>query len=381
MKKKGKNTILARSGLQSDPVFGAVVPPVFLSTTYTFDGYDGKREHDYTRISNPTRELLAQALAELDGGAGAVVTASGMSALVLALQLLRQGDTVLVSHDCFGGTFRVGSSYTEKGLYTVVFVDMNDEAALREAFTLRPKMLIAETPSNPLLRIVDVEKIVSLCKVNDCLSVIDNTFLSPVQQRPLDFGADIVWYSTTKYINGHSDVVGGALVARDKEVYEELLWWAGNLGLTGSPFDAYLTLRGMRTMDVRIRRQSHNAQQIAAMLDAHPAVSKVYYPGLSTHPGHALAGRQQDGFGSVLSFDLKGSTQNVMALVERLSCFSLAESLGGVESLVCHPATMTHRAMTEEARAKAGITDQLVRLSVGIEDADDLIGDLREALE
>jgi cystathionine gamma-synthase len=381
MTKKDKiNTILARSGLQTDRAHGAVVPPLYLSSTYSFDGLEGKRDHDYSRMSNPTRDLLTDALAALDGGAGAVFTASGMAALTLLVQLAGQGDLILISHDCFGGTFRLGQALAGKGLYNIRFIDMNNRDALEAAMAEKPAMLIAETPSNPLLRITDIASVTALCRAHGCISVIDNTFLSPVQQRPLDLGADIAWYSTTKYINGHSDSVGGALVFRDSETCDFLTWWAGALGVTGSPFESYMTLRGLRTMDVRIRRQSKNAQAIAEMLAAHPATGAVYYPGLPAHPGHDIAAMQQNGFGGIVSFEVNGGIAAVKALVESLKCFSLAESLGGVESLVCHPATMTHRSMPDTAKEKAGITDNLVRLSVGIEDCEDLLADLDAGL-
>lgn len=375
------DTLAVRAAVDSDTAHGAVMPPVYLSSTFTFSGYGQKRAYDYTRTANPTRDALAGALAALEGGAGASVVCSGMAALTLVFHLCREGDAVFVPHDCYGGTFRLARALGEKGFFRVRFVDLGDLAALEQAFVKdRPALILIETPSNPLLRVYDIAALSALARQHGALSAVDNTFLSPVQQRPLEMGADIVVHSTTKFINGHSDVVGGAAIARTPALCDTLFWWANCLGLTGAPFDAYMTLRGLRTMPLRVRRQAETAGRIAAFLNDHPAVRKVHYPGLAAHPGHALAACQQQGFGSMMSFELAAGQDAVRLFVERLRLFSLAESLGGVESLVAHPATMTHAAMGPEGRAAAGISDTLVRLSIGTEHADDLLADLGEAL-
>ena len=396
-------TAAARAGLCRDPHHGAVMPPVFLSSNFTFEGLGQPRRYDYTRSGNPTRDLLAEALAEAEGGAGAVVTSTGMSAVHLVLQLTRPGDLVLAPFDGYGGTHRLLDALQRKGLAEVEFLDTscspgNDLAALEEALSCGPRLVLLETPSNPLLRVTDLAEVcrrVRACDASrDAIIAVDNTFLSPALQTPLDpvlgGGADLVIHSTTKYLNGHSDVVGGAVVARNSALVEELSWWANCLGITGAPFDSFLTLRGLRTLHARIRAHLENARHVVDLLCRHHAVSKVYWPGLPDHPGHEIAARQQRGFGAMVSFELAGPVSrpdgadgldSVRAFVGALEHFCLAESLGGVESLVAHPATMTHAAMDPEARRRAGIGDRLLRLSVGIEHADDLTDDLRQALD
>jgi cystathionine gamma-synthase len=373
-------TRAVRAGIESDTQHGAVVPPLHLSTNYSFEGFGRKRQYDYSRSGNPTRDQLAGALADLEEGAGAVVTASGMAAVALVLELVPAGGVVLAAHDCYGGTWRLLDAWAKKGRFRVVFADLTDPAKLAEALAHKPDLIWVETPSNPLLRITDVRHVAQAARAVGARCVVDNTFLSPALQRPLALGADIVVHSTTKYINGHSDVVGGAVVAKDKDTAAQLTWWANCLGLTGAPFDSFLTLRGLRTLGPRLRAHGENAARVAALLEAHPAVTRVYWPGLATHPGHALAARQQDGFGAMLSFELDGGLDAIEAFVEGLAYFSLAESLGGVESLIAHPATMTHASMAPEARRIAGISDALLRVSVGIEDGDDLCADLAAAL-
>lgn len=373
-------TRAVRAGIESDTQHGAVVPALHLSTNYTFAGFGQKRAYDYSRSGNPTRDLLGNALAELELGAGAVVTASGMAAVALVLELVPAGGTVIAAHDCYGGTWRLLDAWQKKGRFQVRFVNLTDPLALAEALADKPALVWVETPSNPLLRITDVRHVAQAAHAAGALVVVDNTFLSPALQQPIALGADIVVHSTTKYINGHSDVVGGAVVAKDAAVAQQLTWWANCIGLTGAPFDSFLTLRGLRTLGPRLRAHQENAQAIAALLDGHAAVARVYYPGLADHPGHALAARQQAGFGAMLSFELDADETGIAAFLDGLRCFSLAESLGGVESLVAHPASMTHAAMAVEARRAAGIADNLLRLSVGIEDAVDLVADLRAGL-
>jgi len=374
-------TIAARAGVDNDAAHGAVMPPLYLSSNYSFAGFAQKRRYDYTRSGNPTRDSLSGALAELEGGAGGVVTASGMAAITLLTAQLKPSELLLAPHDCYGGSYRLFKAQAERGLYHVEFVDFGDKAALAAALARKPKIVWIETPSNPLLRITDIAATARLARAVDALVVVDNTFLSPALQQPLALGADLVVHSTTKYLNGHSDVVGGAVIWADAALGEQLAWWCNCLGLAGAPFDSFLTLRGLRTLQPRLAVHQANATAIAELLVTHPAVEKVYFPGLSTHPGHTLARRQQSGFGAMLSFDVGGGEEGAAAFVEGLQCFTLAESLGGVESLVAHPATMTHASMDAAARHRAGIGDGLLRLSVGIEAEEDLIEDLTLALD
>ena len=380
MTKHQSATLAVRQGIESDTQHGAVVPPIYLSTNYSFDGHKNPREFDYSRSGNPTRCILGDALAKLEQGATGVVTCTGMAAITLVTSLLGPDDLLVVPHDCYGGSYRLFTNLAKKGQFKLVVVDQTDAQALAQAIAQKPKLMWLETPSNPLLRVVDIEAISRACRDVGALVAVDNTFLSPILQQPLLLGADIVIHSTTKYINGHSDVVGGAVVAKDPELGELLHWWSNTLGLTGSAFDSYLTLRGLRTLAVRIREHQHNAQEIVELLNASDVVAKVYYPGLKDHPGHEIAAKQQQGFGAMLSFELHGGEAEVVAFLNALSLFSVAESLGGVESLVAVPATMTHRAMDAEARKEAGIKDTLLRLSVGIEDAEDLVADIKAGL-
>ena len=373
-------TRAVRAGIESDTQHGAVVPPLHLSTNYSFDGFGRKRAYDYSRSGNPTRDLLAEALTELEEGAGTVVTGSGMSAVSLALELVPAGALVLAAHDCYGGTWRLLDAWAKKGRFAVRFVDFTDPTALAEGLAAGPALVWIETPSNPLLRITDVRHVAQAAHAVGALVVVDNTFLSPALQQPLKLGADVVVHSTTKYINGHSDVVGGAVIAADPAVAEQLKWWGNCNGLTGSPFDSFLTLRGVRTLAVRLRAHEENARRIAARLDAHEVVERVYYPGLAGHPQHELARRQMSGgFGGMVSATLARDLEGTRRMLERTRLFTLAESLGGVESLIEHPAIMTHASIPPEQRAAMGIADGFVRLSVGIEDADDLIADLEQA--
>ncbi len=380
MSQSAPATRAVRAGIETDTQHGAVVPPLHLSSNYSFEGLGGKRAYDYSRSGNPTRDLLGNALAELEQGAGAVITSSGMSAVALVLELIPAGAHVLAAHDCYGGSWRLLDAWAKKGRIRVSFIDLTDSVALAAGLAQRPALVWVETPSNPLLRITDIRHVAHAAHAVGALVMVDNTFLSPALQQPLLLGADLVLHSTTKYINGHSDVVGGAVVAKDAAVFDQLKWWANCNGLTGAPFDSYLTLRGLRTLNVRLRQHQENASRIASRLDGHTAVRKVYYPGLAQHPGHALAARQQQGFGAMLSFELDGEVSQIAAFVDGLEYFSLAESLGGVESLIAHPASMTHASMAPEARRNAGIADSLLRLSVGIEDGDDLLRDLDAAL-
>ena len=373
-------TQTVRAGLECDDATGAVVPPIHLTSTFAFRGFGEKRQYDYTRSGNPTRELLGAALAELEGGAGAVVTATGMAAITVVGYLVSAGGRIVAPHDCYGGTYRLFDAWRRRGERQVQFVDFGDATAVEAALAAPAALLWIETPSNPLLRITDIERFAALGHAAGAKVAVDNTFLSPAWQQPLSLGADLVVHSTTKYLNGHSDVVGGAVIARDQAVHQELAWWANCLGLTGSPFDSFLTLRGLRTLHARLEHHGRNAQALAEWLSAQKAVARVYYPGLPGHPGHEVARRQQRGFGAIVTLELAAGLEAVRAFTGGLEYFSLAESLGGVESLVAHPATMTHAAMDPAARQKAGLVDGLVRLSVGIEALQDLRADLAAGL-
>jgi len=377
-----KATQAVRAAIESDTQHGAVVPPLHLSSNYAFAALGEPRQYDYTRSGNPTRDALGQALAELEGGAGAVVTASGMGALTVLTQFLSPGDTIIAPHDCYGGTYRLFDQQSKKGLFEVEFVNQTEMETLRAVCAeVKPKIILTESPSNPLLRISDLAAIREIATACGALFAVDNTFLSPALQNPIEFGADLVIHSTTKYINGHSDVVGGAVVAATEELAQECAYWANVIGITGAPFDSFMTLRGIRTLYPRIRQHEESATLIANVLCEHDNVAQVFYPGLADHPGHELAKKQQRGFGGMVSFEIDGGEAAVRAFVENLEYFSLAESLGGVESLVCHPASMTHAPVSEERKAAAGITPTLIRLSVGLESAEDLVADLVAALD
>lgn len=377
-----QTTRAVRAGIDCDTAFGAVTPPIVLSTNFTFEEFGKKRAYDYSRSGNPTRDQLASAIASLEGGAGGVITSTGMSAITLVLQaLLEPGKRVLVPHDCYGGSWRLFNALARRGAFVLDTVDFTDGEAVRDALKLKPALVWLETPSNPLLRVTDIAEVSAAAKEIGALVVADNTFLSPALQRPIELGADIVVHSTTKFINGHSDVVGGAVIAADAGVLEELAWWGNALGVVGAPFDSFLTLRGLRTLDARLRVHQENAAAIAEILGQHRAVSRLHYPGCVGHPGHAIARKQQGGFGALISFELAGGEAAVRRFVDGLGLFTLAESLGGVESLVAHPSTMTHAAMDEAAKEAAGITPGLLRLSVGIEHSDDLVTDLVAALD
>jgi cystathionine gamma-synthase len=373
-------TRAVRAGLETDDLTGAVVPPIHLSATYAFRGYGDKRLYDYSRSGNPTRDLLGAAISDLEGGAGAAITNSGMAAVTLCLQILSPRPRIIAPHDCYGGSYRLFDALHRREDLQVEFVNFGHPEALRSALSKPAALVWIETPSNPLLRITDIAAVAKLGHEAGALVVVDNTFLSPGWQQPFKFGADLVVHSTTKYLNGHSDVVGGAVVAATDELAQKLLWWANCLGLTGSAFDSYLTLRGLRTLHARLAAHGQNAVALANWLSQQKGVSRVYYPGLPDHPGHELAKRQQTGFGAIVTFELEGGIPAVKQFVAGLKYFSLAESLGGVESLIAHPASMTHAAMQESARRAAGLTDGLLRLSVGIEATEDLRADLAAAL-
>jgi len=374
-------TAAVRAGINTDKHHGAVVAPIHLSSTYSLKGFNEKREFDYSRTGNPTRSIFGQAIADLEQGSVGIVTSTGMSSVHLICQLLSTDDLVVIPHDCYGGSFRLFTHLAKRGQFKLIVVDQNNKTALAQVLAQKPKLVLLESPSNPLLRLVDIEEVTKACHEVGALVAVDNTFLSPVLQRPLTLGADIVFHSTTKYINGHSDVVGGVLVTKEQALGEELAWWANCIGITGSAFDSFLALRGLKTLPIRIKQHQENAVQVAEFLKNHPAIDAIYYPGFEDHPGHDIAKKQQAGFGAMISFDVKGGVAAVKKLFDNLKLFTLAQSLGGVESLINHPPTMTHAGMEEAARLEAGITDSLVRISVGIEDIGDILTDLAHGLE
>lgn len=377
---KNITTSAVQAGINTDEHHGAVVAPIHLSSTYSLKGFNEKREFDYSRTGNPTRATFGDVIAELEQGSLGIVTSTGMAAVHLICQLLSTEDTIVIPHDCYGGSFRLFTHLARRGQFKLVVVDQNDEVALAQVLEQKPKLVLLESPSNPLLRLVDIEKVTKACHQVGALVAVDNTFLSPALQQPLALGADIVFHSTTKYINGHSDVVGGVLVTKEKALGEELAWWANCIGITGSAFDSFLALRGLKTLPVRIKQHQENANQVAQFLKQHDAIEAVYFPGFEDHPGHDIAKKQQQGFGAMMSFEVKGGVEAVKKLFANLTLFTLAQSLGGVESLISHPSTMTHAGMEIEAQLEAGITQSLVRISVGIEDVSDIIADLSHGL-
>ena len=379
-KTRDPRTVAAANGVAADRAFRAVAPPLYLTSTFAFEGFGRNLGHEYTRTSNPSRDLLAETLAKLEGGAGAVVTSSGMAAVDLVLSTLRPRDLVVAPHDCYGGTHRLLAARRDREQFEVAFVDQGNEAALAAALRRKPELVLIETPSNPLMRVADIRAIAERAKETGAKVAVDNTFLSPALQQPIALGADFVIHSTTKYLNGHSDVVGGAVIAAASSDVEALASWANIAGTAGAPFDAHLTLRGLRTLFPRVECQQANAMAVAQFLVQHPLVAAVHYPGLESDPGHAIASAQQSGFGAMLSFEPVGGIDAVRRFVEAVEVFTLAESLGGVESLVAHPATMTHSSMGAEARRAAGISDSLIRLSIGLEAQADLIADLERGL-
>ncbi len=371
-----------RAGLDSDTAFSSIVPPIYLGTNFAFETLHSTPKYDYTRSGNPTRDLLGEGIATLEGGAEGIITSSGLSALMLCFTaLVPASGRIIAPHDCYGGTWRLLQYLAETGHFTVDHVDQTDPQALTEALQHPTDLVLIETPSNPLLRPTDLATTVDKVHAAGALALADNTFCSPLRQRPIEFGTDIVVHSTTKFINGHSDAVGGALVAADAEVGEKLKLWANVLGITASAFDSWLVLRGLRTLDARVRIHDANAAKIVELLATHPATTTVHYPGLANHPGHEIAARQQTSFGSMISFEVVGGLAGVEAFCHGLRIFDIAESLGGVESLVAHPATMTHASMPHEVQLAAGITPALLRLSVGIEPIADLLADIRDGLE
>jgi cystathionine gamma-synthase len=373
------STLAIHAGLNSDTQFGSVVPPIYPSSTFNFKGFAEPRAHDYSRRSNPSRDITQNALAALEGGAGSVLTSSGISALhLLAMTFLSPNDWLIAPHDGYGGSYRLFSLMWQRGFFNVRFIDYNNADEFRSALELKPKMFLIETPSNPLMRLTDIAAVVSEAKKIGALVAADNTFMTPLWQRPLELGCDFVVHSCTKYLNGHSDVIAGGVVSKTEEHAALLAHWANVIGVALGATDCYQLLRGMKTLTPRMERHDANAKAILAFLKKEPRVKKLYHPSLPSHPQRALAKKQQLAYGAMASFELDGDPKE---FISHLKLFTLAESLGGVESLIAHPWTMTHAGMSEEARLKAGITPALFRLSIGLEDAEDLIADLKNAFD
>lgn len=368
------------TGVNKDAAYNSVMTPIYQTSTFRFEDIGTTKGYDYTRTSNPTRRALEENIAALEGGAGAVAVATGMAAIATTLHLFKSGDHIVVTHDCYGGTDRIMRTYQEQFNIAISYVNMQNPENLRKALRPETRGVWIETPSNPMLNILDIRALAFIARQHGALSIVDNTFLTPVNQRPFELGVDVVVHSTTKYLNGHSDVVGGAVVAKDQSLAERIAYLCNALGQGQAPFDAWLVMRGIKTLVPRMALHETNARAVAEYLAGHPRVSKVYYPGLSTHPHHALAKAQQTGFGGMVSFDVRGTIDDVHRLLRGVKIFALAESLGGVESLIDHPQTMTHASMDAELRKEAGITETTIRLSVGLEDVQDLIEDLEQAL-
>ncbi|HET9137680.1 MAG TPA: PLP-dependent aspartate aminotransferase family protein [Candidatus Kapabacteria bacterium] len=364
----------------TDSEYGSIGTPLYQTSNFRFRKPGVSTGFDYTRSGNPTRNTLETVLAELEGGARAVAVSTGMSAISTVLAHFEAGSHIICTHDCYGGTARLLNHYKTNGTLDVSFVDLSDPSLLEDSIGSKTKCLWIETPSNPLQRVVDLPKLAEIAHKYGLLVCVDNTFLSPFNFKPFEHGADVVVHSTTKWLNGHSDVVGGAVIAKTKELGDRLYWLANCLGTTTGSFDSWLVLRGIKTLGVRMRQHEDNARQIATFLEGHAAVTEVFYPGLSSHPSHDLASKLFDGFGGVISFRIAGGLKEAHKILGATNIFALAESLGGVESLIEHPATMSHASMGEELRAKAGITDDIIRISIGIEHIDDLITDLEQAL-
>ena len=382
MKKFKKETMAAKAGIGSDMHHGSIVPPLYLSSNFEYKELGKEQEYEYTRETNPSRDHLINALTDLEDGVGGEILSSGMAAITLVANILNNNSKVILPHDCYGGTHRLFSSLAEKGILEAYFIDQGQESFCKKAISeINPDLIWIETPSNPLLQAIDIQEISKEAKACNALVAVDNTFLSPSLQNPLKLGADIVMHSTTKYINGHSDVIGGALITNNHEILLKLKFWANALGITGSPFDSYLTLRGLRTLSIRMEKHEKNATAIVELLSKHPKIDKIYYPGLASHPSHAIAKKQQSGFGGMLSFEILGGLAEVKSFIKGIKILPLAASLGGFESLVSHPYTMTHGNLTPNQKKEVGISESLIRISAGLENTEDLLEAVNLGLE
>ena len=374
-------TRCVHAGVSKDSAFNSCITPIYPSSTFSWDDLNTNRGYEYTRTSNPTRRALEENLAALEGGADCRAVCTGMAAITITMFLFKPGDHIIAGYDIYGGTYRLFDDIFRRQGIKFSFVNMRDAGAVKAAITPDTKALWIETPSNPLVNIIDIQAMVDIAQAHGLMTIADNTFLSPYLQRPMEMGVDIVIHSTTKYLNGHSDVVGGAVITKHEEHQERVFYLVNSMGLGCSPFDAWLVLRGVKTLGPRMDAHQKAAMALARMLEEHPKVDQVYYPGLESHPQHELAKQQQFGFGAMLSFDIAGGRTNVEKFFNKLNVFHLAESLGGVESLVEYPETMSHASISEAARREAGISDRTIRVSVGIESPEDLVGDMRQALD
>lgn len=374
-------TKAVHTGVDKDSAFNSVITPIYQTSTFAFEDVGIHKGYDYTRTANPTRTALEENICALEGGIRARAIASGMAAIATVLHFFKSGDHILCTNDCYGGTERILRTYSELFNLQVTYVDMINLDNVRNAIQPNTKAFWIETPSNPLLNIVDIKALCELAHNHHAVAIVDNTFLSPVGQRPFELGADIIVHSTTKYLNGHSDVVGGAIVVNSAEHAERLHYLTNALGQGQSPFDSWLVLRGIKTLVPRMKMHEANALAVAKFLETHPAVKKVNYPGLENHPQYELAKKQQYSFGGMVSFEVNGGIEQANSVLHHIKIFAVAESLGGIESLICHPQTMTHASMNPVLRDQAGVNERVIRLSVGIEDVQDLIEDLDQALK
>jgi cystathionine beta-lyase len=375
------NSKTIHGGQEPDKAYGAVMPPIYQTSTYAQTTPGGHKGYEYSRSANPTRTALERALASIENGTYGLAFASGLSAIDAVIKLLQPGDEVISTNDLYGGSYRLFKQIFEKFGITFHFVGMDSIDRIAEKITDKTKLLWVETPTNPMMHVIDIKGVAALSKQHGLLLAVDNTFATPYLQRPLDLGADIVMHSATKYLGGHSDVVVGALVVKDKELAEKLYFIQNASGAVCGPMDSFLVLRGIKTLHVRMQRHCENGEAIAHYLAKHPKIEKVYWPGFEEHPNHHIAKSQMKDFGGMISFIPKGSNfEDAVKIVEKLTVFTLAESLGGVESLAGHPASMTHASIPKEEREKSGVVDSLIRLSVGIEDVEDLIADLEQAI-
>jgi cystathionine gamma-lyase len=375
------DTLAIHAGQEPDPTTGAIMTPVYLTSTYVQAGPGEHKGYEYSRTQNPTRHALQACLAALEGAKHGLAFASGLAGTDMLMHMLTAGDHVVVSDDVYGGTFRLFDKVFKHHGLSFSWVDLSNPENFEKAITPKTKMVWLESPTNPMLKLIDLERIAGMAKKRGILSVCDNTFMSPYFQRPLELGFDVVTHSTTKYINGHSDVVGGFVCTSHEELAQKMYFLQNAVGGVQGPMDSFLVLRGVKTLGVRMERHAQNAMKVAQFLSTHPKVKKVTYPGLESHPQHALARKQMKGFGGMMTFDIKGGLEAARTFLKTVKIFACAESLGGVESLIEHPAIMTHASVPKETRELLGISDGLIRLSVGIEDGQDLIDDLKDALD
>ncbi|HCN25500.1 MAG TPA: cystathionine gamma-synthase [Candidatus Marinimicrobia bacterium] len=375
------DTKVVRAGIEPDPTTGAIVPPIYQTATYVLPEVGRDLGFDYTRSANPTREILENNLAAIEGGRFGTCFSSGMSAVDSVLKLLKKGDHVVCSDDVYGGVSRHFNNILVNYGLTFTYVDSSNPENVENAITSETKLFWIETPTNPLLKITDLNAISKIAKKHQILFGVDSTFATPVFLRPFEFGADIVMHSTTKYISGHNQIIGGIIITNDKEIHDRMKFVQKTIGAVPSPFDCWLTLLGVKTLHLRMERHASNAQAVAEFLESHPLVEKITYPGLKSHPQYGVAKEQMDGFSGMISFELKGGIPAGTTVMNNIKLCSLAESLGAVETMITHPATMTHVDVPAVERHARGLTDGLVRISVGIEDPDDIIDDLKQALE